>query len=286
MNEVVKNDQSQAPAIRDEASSLIQVIARAATDPDVDIDKMERLFAMHERITQRDQEKLYNEAMAAAQAEIPEIIKTGYNTHTKSKYEKLEDVLEAITPAATRYGFAISFGSLPPQQKGFYCVTALVSHQGGFSRDYQVELPADGGGLKGGANKTGIHAFGSTMTYARRYLLKLIFNIATRDDDGNAAGQKQNQPGLKERMEQRAKGPSTDRGFDQNSVQNQVDTASLPQEQKDLLEEIEKAFKGCRFVPDLDAQAAKFKEDVEAGGKALFDAAQKLYYSRKAELEQ
>jgi hypothetical protein len=32
------------------------------------------------------------------------------------------------------------------------------------------------------------HGFGSALSYGRRYLKLLIFDIATTDDDGNAAG--------------------------------------------------------------------------------------------------
>ena len=43
--------------------------------------------------------------------------------------------------------------------------------------------------MKGTQNKTATHAFGSTMSYGRRYLKLMIFDVATTDeDDGNAAG--------------------------------------------------------------------------------------------------
>ena len=41
----------------------------------------------------------------------------------------------------------------------------------------------------GTVNKTKIHASGSTLSYGRRYLLKLIFNLTTvdeLDDDGQS----------------------------------------------------------------------------------------------------
>jgi ERF superfamily protein len=52
-------------------------------------------------------------------------------------------------------------------------------------------MPADGKGAKGGDVMTKTHATGSALTYGRRYLLALIFNLAIgelQDDDGNAAG--------------------------------------------------------------------------------------------------
>jgi hypothetical protein len=68
-------------------------------------------------------------------------------------------------------------------------VICRVSHQNGHSRTYQIDMPADGKGAKGGDVMTKTHATGSAVSYGMRYLLKMIFNIAVsdKDDDGNAA---------------------------------------------------------------------------------------------------
>lgn len=44
-------------------------------------------------------------------------------------------------------------------------------------------------GIKGNANKTATHGFGSTISYGRRYLTLLVFNITltNEDNDGNTA---------------------------------------------------------------------------------------------------
>src|SRR5262249_39252909 len=51
-------------------------------------------------------------------------------------------------------------------------------------------MPADGKGPKGGDVMSRTHATGSALSYARRYLLLMIFNISVGgdDDDGNRAG--------------------------------------------------------------------------------------------------
>ncbi len=50
-------------------------------------------------------------------------------------------------------------------------------------------MPLDGVGIKGNANMTKIHGKSSSTSYARRYLMCMIWNIPTQDDDGNAASQ-------------------------------------------------------------------------------------------------
>ena len=82
----------------------------------------------------------------------------------------------------------MSFNSGAPLVEGNICVKATVSHRGGWSEEHTIELPLDNMGIKGSVNKTGVHATASTRTYARRYLLKEVFNITTSDDvdtDGN-----------------------------------------------------------------------------------------------------
>lgn len=166
---------------------ILAVIARAAKDPNVDVDKMERLFAMQERVLSRDAEQRFNEAMAAAQKEMPQIKRGGKNTTTNSTYAELDAMSEAMLPVIAKHGFSLSFGTDVSPLPNHYRVTCDVSHIGGHTRTYNADVPADLTGMKGTPNKTSTHAFGSTLSYGRRYLKMLIFDVATTDDDGRAA---------------------------------------------------------------------------------------------------
>ena len=48
--------QQNQPIQQPEAISMLSVIARAAADPSVDLDKMERLMQMHERMQAKQAE--------------------------------------------------------------------------------------------------------------------------------------------------------------------------------------------------------------------------------------
>src|SRR3546814_13380927 len=63
MSAVMKQE-SHAVAQTSESSSLLAVISRAASDPNVDLDKMERLLAMQERIVARQAEALFASALS------------------------------------------------------------------------------------------------------------------------------------------------------------------------------------------------------------------------------
>ena len=72
MNAIVRQD--QLPGMPG-PTTLLEVISRAASDPSVDIDKLERLMQMHERMQESAAKAAFNEAMAAAQAEMEPISK-------------------------------------------------------------------------------------------------------------------------------------------------------------------------------------------------------------------
>lgn len=67
-------------------------------------------------------------------------------------------------------------------------------HEAGHTKRYYVDLPIDSTGIKGSVNKTGVHANGSTYSYARRYLTMMIFNVVlTNEDNGRNGGGEQPQ---------------------------------------------------------------------------------------------
>lgn len=177
-----------APLPPQAADPLIAMIERAARDPQVDIDKMERLVAMQERAHARASEQAFNDAMSAAQAEMRRVAADSDNPQTRSKYASYAALDRALRPTYTQHGFSLSFGTEEGAPQDHVRVVCHVSNSG-FTRKYHMDMPADGKGAKGGDVMTKTHAVGSAATYGQRYLLKMIFNIAIGDDDddGNAA---------------------------------------------------------------------------------------------------
>ena len=173
-----------------DAAALIQAISAAAANPQTDIEKMERLWAMHERIVARDAEQAFNESMGAAQGDMGRISADATNKQTHSKYATYGQLDRHVRPVYTAHGFSLSFDTADGAPEGCLRVLAYVSHKAGHTRTYRADVPSDGKGAKGGDVMTKTHATGSAMSYGMRYLLKMIFNIAIGedDDDGNAAG--------------------------------------------------------------------------------------------------
>lgn len=166
---------------------VIQLIERVATNPDVDVGKLERLLDLQERYKLRQAEIAFNTAMQAAQAEMPIVLRDAKNAQTNSRYARLETVSRAMNPVITRHGFAMSFGTDISPLPEHYRITCELSHAAGFTRRYHADIPVDGVGMKGATNKTLTHALGSTLSYERRYLKLMIFGVATADDDDGSS---------------------------------------------------------------------------------------------------
>lgn len=179
--------QEQPPAV-----SMLEVIERAAVNPAVDIDKMRALLDMKREIDAHQAQVEFNIAMRLAQGEIGRVATDKKNNQTHSDYASYAALDRVVRPVYTKHGFALSFNTGDAGTPETVRVLCDVSHIGGHTKTYKVDMPADGKGAKGGDVMTKTHAAGSAMQYGQRYLLKLIFNVAIGlDDDGNAAGKKQ-----------------------------------------------------------------------------------------------
>ena len=190
MNQIAtKQEQDTLPVVTSDSAALMQVISRAASDPAYDIDKMERLFKMHQEIVARDAEREFNTAMAGVQAKSRRVAADLHNPQTHSNYASYAALDRALRPLYTEAGFALSFGTGDPLPDAVQ-VICYVTHSAGHTRKYQIPMPADGKGAKGGDVMTKTHATGSATQYGMRYLLKMIFNVAIGidiDDDGNGS---------------------------------------------------------------------------------------------------
>lgn len=181
-------DQQEIAADASEAVAMRGMILRASRDPSVNVDKFERMTALYERVEARTAEREFNDALTKAQTGMRPVAYDSSNSHTHSRYASYLALDRAMRPIYSMHGFALSFNTAEGAPEGSIRVVCDVSHSGGHSRRYQVDMPADGKGAKAGDVMTKTHAAGSALTYGQRYLLKMIFNIAVGDDDdGNAA---------------------------------------------------------------------------------------------------
>jgi len=182
-------EQPNPPAVVTDAAGLMQVITRAASDPGMDVEKLERLMSLYERVNASSAEQSYHDAMNQAQAEMGPIAVDSTNSQTSSKYASYPALDRALRPIYTKHGFSLSYDTGDSPKPDHVRVLCRVAHRDGHKEIHHADLPADGLGAKGGAVMTKTHASGAAFSYGQRYLLKLVFNISTgeSDDDGNSA---------------------------------------------------------------------------------------------------
>lgn len=180
-NEIVQRHDSAPIVQASESATILQVIQRAAADPQCDIEKMERLMAMHERMQAVSASAAFNAAMAEMQCELPSIAERGKG-HGTVRYATLEDINDVIKPIMQKHGFAVSF-KVEHAQAGI-SVTGILMHRQGHREQTTMLLPTDTSG-----SKNAVQAVGSSTSYGKRYVLCALLNISTRgeDDDGYAA---------------------------------------------------------------------------------------------------
>lgn len=123
-------------------------------------------------------------AIVKAQREFAPALKTSINPHFKSRYVGLDGCVEAVIDALNNHGIALI-------QRNHDCadgvkVETILLHESG--EEYS------GGILHVPAIKSDPQAFGSALTYARRYSLMATCGIAPEDDDGNAASKPKPSP--------------------------------------------------------------------------------------------
>lgn len=173
-NLAIKQDQ---PIALTEAATLLQVISRAASDPACDLDKMERLLAMQERMLARTAQAEFAADMSAMQAELPSIGERG-DAAGRYKFALWEDINQAIKPILQKHGFSLTFRTDTADK---VMVTGVLSHRAGHREETSITLPSDASG-----NKNAVQAVASSVSYGKRYTAGALLNLTSHGEDDDA----------------------------------------------------------------------------------------------------
>ncbi len=188
-NEIQKTEPTAIQTI-DPASPAGLMMQLMSGDGPFDVEGFGKMLEFQERHEANQAKKVYASDFALAQSDIAAVVKTKINPQTHSKYAGLDDVLETSKPVYTRHGFSVIFYEGKAEDAEDLRLCADVLHRAGHKETYHLDVPLDGKGIKGNANMTKIHGKASSLSYGRRYLLCMIWNIPTQDDDGNKPKEK------------------------------------------------------------------------------------------------
>ena len=183
MNEV-STTQNNLP-VAEQTNGLVRMIEQVCMNPEMDVNKLEKMLDMQERVLDRQAEQQFQIDMAKMQAELPVIDRNGaiqVKGVVRSKYAKFEDINKAALPIMQKYGFSITFET--QQANEYINVIGVLRHRSGHKQSTQLQIPYDQSGAK-----NAVQAVGSSVSYGKRYVMTALLNITTSgdDDDGQSA---------------------------------------------------------------------------------------------------
>lgn len=171
------------------AKSPLEIYQTLAANPGADLSQLKALLDLQREYRSDQARQAAAVAMNRVQAECQEVLKDSVNAHTGSRFAQLESIHRIIKPVYTKHGFGITFSEAECPKEGHMRIAADLIHAEGHTRRYTLDLPYDGKGSQGGNSAMNpLQGRGSTITYGRRYLESMIWNltIAGEDIDGNS----------------------------------------------------------------------------------------------------
>lgn len=168
-------------------SQLLQL----AMDKGVDLDRLEKLYALQREWEAHEARKAYIAAMAQFKENAPTIFKdkhVAFETQkgvTEYDHATLGGVCEALIAALAKVGITHDWDP-DTKDPARISVTCTLTHVLGHSKSVTLHAAPDNSG-----GKNSIQASSSTISYLERYSLLAAAGVATKDmpdDDGRSAG--------------------------------------------------------------------------------------------------
>jgi hypothetical protein len=199
----LETEQSERPVERllptppsDSPSTVLALIERVALDPRADVQKLERMMAMYERLKAKEAELAYNAAKGRILKKLAAIKivknrsalyeidkgKPQKGTYEAFKYAPLEEIDKHLRPLLAEEDMDLSYSDEPREGGGILIRGRLKHLPGGHYEDSSMPAPPDTTG-----GKSDVQAVGSTNSFLRRYVACNIFNIVVVGDDDDGA---------------------------------------------------------------------------------------------------
>jgi hypothetical protein len=171
---------------------VMNFVDRAIADPNTDVGKLRAMLDMAREVRMENAQALFAEAMFRVQSKLQPMVRSkrvdlvDKDGKSKGHYNFLpaEDIDEMLRPLLEENGLW-EVVTTEPREGGGVLGTMEVGHVAGYSRKINLALPLDTG-----PGRNNLQAYGSTVTYLRRYLREMMFSIVRKgaDDDGRAGG--------------------------------------------------------------------------------------------------
>jgi hypothetical protein len=182
--------------LSDNPSTVLALIERVALDPRADVEKLERMLAMYERLKAKEAELAFNAAKGRILKKLAgiKIVKNRSvlyeiekdrpqkGTYEAFRYAPLEEIDKHLRPLLAEEDMDLSYSD--EALEGGLLIRGRLKHSpGGHYEDSFMPAPLDTSG-----GKSNVQAVGSTNSFLRRYVACNIFNIVVVGDDDDGTG--------------------------------------------------------------------------------------------------
>jgi ERF superfamily len=154
-----------------------------AVEKGTPVEALEKLVALHERMSQQQAQQDFANAMARFQAECPSIKRSStanFATRQGGKmsytFAELDEIAATVNPILARHGLSYTWDATV-EGATLTCV-CTVRHCHGHSTSSTIKLPTDSASAMSSQQKVG-----SAYTFARRLSLTAALGLTTTDED-------------------------------------------------------------------------------------------------------
>jgi len=180
----------------DSSSTVLEWIERVVLDPRAEVEKLDRIMAMYERLKAKEAELAFNAAKGRILKKLAGIkfvknrpaiyeIENGKpqkGTYEAFKYAPLDEIDKHLRPLLAEENMDLSYSDEPREGGGIRIRGRLKHLPSGHYEDSFMSAPLDTTG-----GKSEVQAAGSTNSFLRRYVVCNIFNIVVVGDDDDGA---------------------------------------------------------------------------------------------------
>src|SRR5215831_8179078 len=117
-----------------EFAAMLNLVERAARDPAVDVNKLDRMLDRAETFRMEEAKRQFNLALALVQSEMRSVAADATNPQTRSRYATYHALDKALRPIYSAHRFALTFDTKPRVDNSLM-VVCYVSHDG-YVREY------------------------------------------------------------------------------------------------------------------------------------------------------
>ena len=184
-----------AYAATDATANIALMILQASNNPDIDVDKIEKMYQLYNAEAARLAELEFSTALAKLHNDI-ELMATD-SKGQDSRYLTFETMNAKTKKPLYENGFSLYFEHYSkmndwqtiqtksgdtPIMLGCIEVKGILKHKTGLNISTSLTVPFDFSGSK---KTNSAQAQGSALSYAKRYIMASLLKIATFDDDAN-----------------------------------------------------------------------------------------------------